>query len=106
MDDFVIYVSAKLLRNAARQINLTNRKIEKWEEKSGFKMSTDKTKMVIFYRNKRWLNDEVINITLNGHMIPVEENYKFLGVIFDAHLNWDEQITNVKTKCNKGLNIL
>ena len=77
MDDFVIYVSAKLLRNAARQINLTNRKIEKWEEKSGFKMSTDKTKMVIFYRNKRWLNDEVINITLNGHMIPVEEEERF-----------------------------
>ena len=106
MDDFVIYVSAKRLRTAARIINLANREIEKWEKKTGFKMAEDKTKMVIFYKDKRWIKGQTINITLNKKEIPREEKYKFLGVIFDTHLNWGHHITYTKGRCKKALKLL
>ena len=85
---------------------ILNKKIEQWEESTGFKMSIDKTKVVIFYKDKRWVKEQEVNIQLNGEKIPIENKYKFLGVILDTHLNWAHQITYVKNKCKKALNIL
>ena len=106
MDDFAVYISAKRLSVAARILNLTNRKIEKWEEKTGFKMAEGKTKIVIFYRDKRWIKGQNVKITLNKKEIPIEDHYKFLGITFDAHLNWNRHISQTKTRCRKALKLL
>ena len=106
MDDFIIYISARKLSVAARLLNLANRKIEKWEKKTGFRMSEGKTKMVIFYRDKRWIKEQIINVTLNNKLISVEKEYKFLGLIFDCHLNWNKHISYTKARCRKALNLL
>ena len=103
MDDFAVYISTRV---AARLLNLANRKIEAWEARTGFKMAENKTKIVIFYKDKRWVKDQNINITLNNKTIPIEDHYKYLGVIFDTHLNWDKHISYVKTRCKKALKIL
>ena len=106
MDDFVIYISMKKLKVAARIINLANRKIEEWEAKTGFKMAEGKTKIVIFYRDKRWIKGQDISITLNNKIVEIEEKYKYLGVIFDSHLNWGHHISYTKTRCRKALKLL
>ena len=106
MDDFVIYISSRALRSIARQLNIANRKIEKWQEMTGFEMSTDKTKIVVFYKDKRWIKNQECKVTLSGHNIPIEEKYKFLGMWFDSHLNWGYHIAYVKNKCKKALNII
>ena len=106
MDDFVIYCSAKRLHVAARRLNMANKEIEKWEDSSGFKMSLDKTQVVIFYRRKTWINGQDLLITLNNKPLPIVDRYKFLGVIFDSYLTWKYHIAYTKTKCRKALNLL
>ena len=106
MDDFVVYYSSKALKVAQRRINMANKEIAKWEKRTGFKMSLDKTKVVIFYRDKRWIKGQVLNISLNNQMLPIEEKYKFLGVIFDSYLTWKYHIAYTKSKCRKALNLL
>ena len=106
MDDFVVYYSAKALRVAARRVNMANKEIEKWEDTSGFKMSLDKTQVVIFYRDKRWIKGQDPNISLNNKTLPIVDRYKFLGVIFDSYMTWKYHITYTKTKCRKALNLL
>ena len=45
-------------------------------------------------------------LTLNGTLIPVVEQTKFLGVIFDNKLTFLPHIRYLKEKCVKALNLL
>ena len=45
-------------------------------------------------------------LTLDGQPIPVVEETKFLGVIFDKQLTFIPHIKKVKAKCQKALNLL
>ena len=49
-------------------------------------------------------NDPIL--TLNGTPIPVVEDNKFLGVIFDRKLSFIPHIKQLKAKCQKALNLL
>ena len=44
--------------------------------------------------------------TLNGSPIPVVEETKFLGIIFDRKLSFLPHIRQLKEKCTKALNLL
>ena len=43
---------------------------------------------------------------LNGTPVPVVEETKFLGVIFDRKLSFIPHIKHLKDKCTKALNLL
>ena len=45
-------------------------------------------------------------LTLDGTPIPVVEEIKFLGVIFDKKLTFIPHIKKLKAKCRKALNLL
>ena len=45
-------------------------------------------------------------LTLNGSPIPVVEETKFLGIIFDRKLSFIPHIKHLKEKCTKALNLL
>ena len=49
-------------------------------------------------------NDPIL--TLDGTPIPVVEENKFLGVIFDRKLSFIPHIKQLKAKCQKALNLL
>lgn len=106
MDDFAIYCSSKRLDVASRWISLAIRKIETWSKNTGFQINTDKTKCVIFYRDVRWIKRQTINLEMNGEEIDVEEEYKFLGLIVDSHLNWKSHVAYTKNKCKRALGLL
>ena len=106
MDDFAIYCSSRRLDVAPRWIDLAIRKIEEWCKNTGFQISNEKTKCVIFYRNVKWIKKQTIEIKLNGENIEIEENFKFLGLIFDSHLNWRSHIAYTKNKCRRALGMI
>ena len=45
-------------------------------------------------------------LTLDGQSLPVVEETKFLGVIFDKKLTFIPNIKKLKAKCQKALNLL
>ncbi len=45
-------------------------------------------------------------LTLDGTLIPVVEETKFLGILFDKKLTFIPHIKNLKAKCLKALNLL
>ena len=48
----------------------------------------------------------VAQLYLNDTLIPVEEQVKFLGLMFDSKLTFLPHIKLLKTKCTKALNLL
>ena len=106
VDDFAIFYTSSSLRHIQRIMNKAISNIEEWTSSVGYKLSIEKTKAIIFYRDKRWIRNQNINLFIKNSPITFFESVKFLGLHFDQHLNWKVHIKQVKSKALKALNIL
>ena len=104
VDDFLICYRSKNMNTIERQLQLNLNKIQKWSTENGFKFSKCKTVCVHFCHLREAQNDHIL--TLDGTPIPVVEENKFLGVIFDRKLSFIPHIKQLKAKCQKALNLL
>ena len=87
-----------------RHLQLCLNKIKKWVDENGFKFSQIKT-VSMHFCNLGKLHPEP-TFTLNGLAIPVVEEHKCLGVIFDNKLSFIPHIKYLKARCIKALNLL
>ena len=104
LDDFGICFRSKNMRTIERHLQQCINRIEDWATNNGFKFSKSKTQCVHFCKLRKVHNDPVLY--LYGSPIPVVEESKFLGVIFDRKLSFIPHIRYIKAKCLKALNIL
>ena len=104
VDDFLICYRSKNMHTIERQLQQNINKIQNWASNNGFKFSKSKTVCMHFCQLRRH-HDEP-KLTLDGTLIPVVEETKFLGIIFDRKLTFIPHIKNLKAKCLKALNLL
>ena len=104
VDDLAIYCTGYDAKHVSQFVQRSINAVSKWADDHGFKFSTTKTVAVRFTRSRRV--EEVPTLTLNGSILPYEEDVKFLGMIFDSKLTWEKHIDVLKGKVNKSLNIL
>ena len=79
--------------------------IEGWASVWGFKISSSKTEAIIF-RITRGLKLDNLELTLFGTTLKFAKHVKFLGMIFDELLTWNEHIKYLIERCNKDMNVL
>ena len=84
-----------------RQLQQNLNKIENWETSNGFRFSKSKTKCVHFCQLRKQHDDSVLH--LYGSPIPVDEESKFLDILFDRKLSFIPHIKYLKAKCLKAL---
>ena len=106
MDDFAIYYTASSMRHADRILNTAIRKIDNWATSVGFQFSIEKTQAILFYKDVRWTRHEEIELKIKDHLIPISQTVKFLGLVFDTHLNWKAHVAYIKGKCKNALNLM
>ena len=89
---------ADILREVTQK-SLNN--INLWCRKSGLKLSHLKTHCVMFTKRRNWSFSRPLKV--DGIEIEVQKSTKFLGIILDSKLSWNEHIENV---CKKAKGIL
>ena len=104
VDDFLICYRSSKITTIERQLQLCLNKIHDWSVQNGFKFSRSKTVCMHFCRKTKMHNDP--SLFLNGHPIPVVEEFKFLGLIFDKKLTFLPHIKYLKDRCQKALDLL
>ena len=100
VDDFLICYRSKNMNTIERQLQLNLNKIQKWATENGFKFSKSKTVCMYFCHLRKAHNDPIL--TLDGTHIPVVEENKFLGIVFDRKLSLIPHIKQLKAKCQKS----
>ena len=70
-----------------------------WCSSNKLLLNTDKTKELIF--DFRTNPTNIIPVVINGNVIEQVHTYKYLGVVIDDKLKWDEQASAVSKKINK-----
>ena len=80
VDDFVICYGATHMNIVERQLQLNLNKVNKWARENGFKFFKSKTKCMHFCSRRKMHHDPLLKI--DDSEIPVINEYKFLGIIF------------------------
>ncbi len=104
VDDFTICYRSTSMITIERKIQQQLSAVERWADENGFKFSTTKT-VCIHFCQRRGLHPNPF-LTLYDAPIPVVDETKFLGLIFDSKLNFISHIKYIKKKCQKALDLL
>ena len=104
VDDFQICYRSSNISIIERQLQLCLNKLQQWATDNGFRFSKTKT-LCMHICQKRGLHLDP-QLFLDKSPIPVVEETKFLGVIFDRKLSFIPHLKYVKKKVLKALNIL
>ncbi len=87
-----------------RNLQQAFKKLQTWADTNSFRFARCKTVCMHFCRSTHCHDDP--QLTLGGFPIPVVEQTKFLGLIFDWRLTFKPHIWQVKVKCLWALNLL
>jgi hypothetical protein len=105
-DDLVYYhIYKKNPKAASLQINNHLEKIQKWLNRWRLKMAPHKCSYLVFTNSNANLSDE-LNLNLNGSKLKYDNNPTFLGIRFDNHLTFKNQVEYLKETCIQRLSIL
>ena len=104
VDDFCMCYRSTSMRTIERHLQQCINRIEDWALKNGFKFSKSKTQCVHFCQLRK-IHDNP-ELYLYGSLIPVVDDFKFLGLIFDCKLSFIPHNKYLKAKCLKALNLL
>ena len=96
VDDFLICCKSKHIRTIERQLQQCLNKINNWTIKNGFKIFQNKTQCIHFCNPHKMLNDSVLK--LDSTEIPIVDEHKLLGIIFDkkSNIQTPHQILKIK----------
>ena len=104
VDDFQICYRSSNVSIIERQLQLCLNKLQQWATDNGLRFSKTKT-LCMHICQKRGLHLDP-QLFLDKRPIPVVEETKSMGFIFDRKLSFIPHLTYVKKKALKALNIL
>jgi hypothetical protein len=79
-DDSAIYKASTNLKFLEKSLQKHLSEIENWCNRWGFKISTSKTTVVLFTKQKAL---QKIDLSIHGQKMKLSSSVKFLGIIFD-----------------------
>ena len=112
VDDFQICYRSMTMNLVERHIQDNLDKISEWATKNGFKFSFEKTVCVHFWKHKSTRPPKLVIKVPDGP--PTKRNKaiksvaktKFLGLIWDRKLTFENHILYLRGKCLKAINML
>ena len=100
----------KMYKKSGKNINNSIQKylnsIEGWLRNWRLLMAPSKCSYIVFSADKKYNFEKEINIKLFGVQISPSDSPVFLGIRFDRHLTFKNQISYMKESCLKRLNVL
>jgi ribonuclease HI len=103
-DDWYIYTIQEDITSAERILQNALDRVNRWTQRTGFNISIEKTKAIVFTRLGR--ARPPLKLELEGHTIEEVPILRILGLTFDMKLLWKTHIKDVKARAKKRINIL
>ncbi|GFT91688.1 putative RNA-directed DNA polymerase from transposon X-element [Trichonephila clavipes] len=104
VDDLQVSCQGSDMRLIERQLQTTVNRLVKWCDQNGHTISSSKSSCVHFCRKRNLHPDTSIHI--GNIKIPVVNEVRFLGLIFDSKLTFLPHVLYLWKKCERSLNIL
>ena len=99
-DDLLLLQSGKDMKVTIEQIEHHIRQITNWCNENGLTISEVKTQIICWTDQAK---DKPEHIQVNNKQIKLVTHAKYLGLILDDKLNWDQHIDNLISTCKNML---
>ena len=86
------------------QINEELKKIHSWFVTNKLCINADKSKYMIYHKSSKKV--PILNIKIDGNVVSKSEDFKFLGIILNDRLTWNDHINYIEKKLLKAIYIL
>ena len=105
-DDTTIYFHLEDFdsQNTEADINAELKKVNTWLKLNKLSLNAQKTKLMLFHRKQKHVND--VNIKIDNTMIEHVQTFNFLGIMLNETLSWKSHIDMVSNKISKVIGIL
>ena len=107
-DDTNLFFSHKNLKTLFFKMNAELSKINEWFKANKLSLNVTKTKFILFLKSSK-VDDiplKLPDLNINNINIKRVNSMKFLGVILDQHLNWNEHLKLIENKTSKCIGIM
>ena len=104
-DDCTFFTTGKNINTSQQILQEGLNKLQNFASQTGFKFSKNKTTVTIFSKNRK-SREHQLQLYLGGKLIKRTDAPKILGLTFDEKHTWIPFLKNLKTECNRRLNLL
>ena len=109
-DDTTLYHGCRHLKYSKFCIESDLAVIEDWFAANKLTLNVGKTVLMLFKPKTKRANQNKenikLNISLNGEKIPCKTHTKFLGLLIDENLNWEQHVANLLLRIRSRLGLL
>ena len=105
-DDGTIWRKGKNILEIGKLMEDDVGKIFKWTSLWRMKLSIEKTEVCVFSKDKELLENNQLEIRINGKKIPYNPSPRLLGVQLDEGLTFSKHLDNLELKAEKTLSVL
>lgn len=101
-DDSNLKISANTIDELETQSNIELENVEKFLNNLNLQVNVKKTNYVYFKTQQSKVSNEP-NIMFNNQAVERNKNIKFLGLLIDENLKWNEHVNKLLKKLNSGV---
>ena len=105
-DDTVLFCSGKQASTIESTLNRELSRIENWFQVNCLFINATKTESMLFWTSSRLSNIDSFSVNINGVPIKRVTEFRYLGVVFDERLSWNEHIKSILCKAGKCVGML
>ena len=98
-DDSYLIKGNKNKQIALQRLSFQLKKAKKWLTNSGLKVNVEKTELIIFHRT----DTATTSIRTNGVDVQSKREISVLGILFDAKMEWAQQVEKAARKARTAL---
>ena len=104
-DDTSIYIISDNLPSLNSSLQLCLNLANLWMMKNGLRLNTLKSKCMLIHSSRRKVEGK-LELCVDGLPIEQVRVFKFLGVLLNDTLTWNDHIGHICTKVSRSLNLL
>ena len=103
-DDTSVFLEGNIYTKIIASLNAELLNVTTWLNANKLKINVKKTHYMVFHKAK--VKTSGHDLIMQGNPIQCVTSTKFLGIIIDNKLKWNEHITYIKNKISKSIGIL
>ena len=104
-DDTVLFFTAKTAIELEASLNNDINRISSWMQENKLFLNVSKTEYVIYGSHLRLKREDSISLSCNGSFLTKSESFKYLGVVIDEVLSFNNHIEHVVKKVSRKLGV-
>ena len=105
-DDTLLYTYGKDVDKIKHALNNDLKQLENWLRLNQMHVNVSKTKVMLLHSKTKQCILHDFDVYLNDERLEIVDQYKYLGVIIDSTLRWQEHVDNLCKRISMKLAVL